>query len=329
MRTLIYGTGPIGRWLALRLHREGMDVTLLARGPTYGTLAERGVEVVDGLTGRRTSGRVRLANRLDAEDRYDLVVVALRKSARLPVCSVLARNPHLGHIVFLGNDVSGFREYTRYLAAESVMLGFPGVGGGWDERTGKLVILDRGKPRAPAGPLFLGELDGPARARTHRIAGFLESAGIDARVEEDMDGWLKYHFAFVAPLAGAIFEKAGDVRAVARDEAALRRFCGACRQAGDALRRAGYHRRRPPVFNLFYWVPRWLEPSVFRRLFDSRAAEIRFGLHARAAAPELLEMAEEFEVLKKRTGSATPDLDALLRRLPHRGPRWRRAEAVS
>ncbi len=34
MKTLIYGAGPIGQWLALRLHRAGRDVALLARGET-------------------------------------------------------------------------------------------------------------------------------------------------------------------------------------------------------------------------------------------------------------------------------------------------------
>ena len=29
MKTLVYGAGPIGRWLALRLHQGGKDVTLL------------------------------------------------------------------------------------------------------------------------------------------------------------------------------------------------------------------------------------------------------------------------------------------------------------
>ena len=35
MKTLIYGAGPIGRWLALRLQQAGQDVTLLARNGTY------------------------------------------------------------------------------------------------------------------------------------------------------------------------------------------------------------------------------------------------------------------------------------------------------
>ena len=33
MKTLIYGAGPIGRWMALRLHEAGRDVTLLDAVP--------------------------------------------------------------------------------------------------------------------------------------------------------------------------------------------------------------------------------------------------------------------------------------------------------
>jgi len=48
MGTLIYGSEPIGRWLALRLHQAGRDVTLLARNETYRLLEEHGIEIVDG-----------------------------------------------------------------------------------------------------------------------------------------------------------------------------------------------------------------------------------------------------------------------------------------
>ncbi len=64
MRTLIYGAGPIGRWLALRLRKSGADVTLLARGATYRLLEKNGVEIVDGLTGETHVARVDL--RLEA-----------------------------------------------------------------------------------------------------------------------------------------------------------------------------------------------------------------------------------------------------------------------
>jgi 2-dehydropantoate 2-reductase len=314
MKTLIFGAGPIGRWLALRLQQTGQDVTLLARGETYRSLEQRGIEIVDGLTGERLAARVKLVDRLEAEDRYDLVVVAMQKASRVAVCPVLAQNENLKNILFFGNDVSGFHHYLDHLPEDNVLLGFPGVGGGWDGAD--LVVMDREKPKGRHGEIFIGELDGATRARTLEIEGLFEAADIKVSLEGNMDGWLKYHFAFMAPTAGVIFMKGGDMRAVAADKQAIHQYCRACREAGNVLRKVGYRRRQPGVFNLYYWLPRWLEPMVFSKLFGSRSAEVRFGLHARAVGPELLELAEEFAELRVQAGMETPNLDALLDCVP-------------
>ena len=314
MKTLIYGAGPIGRWLALRLQQADQDVTLLARGQTYRSLDERGIEIVDGLDGRLHTARVKLVERLDPKDHYDLVVVAMQKSSRLAVCPTLSENKNLENILFLGNDVSGLLQYMDHLPEEKILLGFPMLGGGWEGSD--LVIMDREKTNAPLGEIPIGELDGSVRPRTIQIKNLFEAAGIGVSIEKDMDGWLKYHFAFMAPTAGVIFAKGGDMRAVAADREAIHHYCIACREAGDVLREIGYRRRQPPIFNLYYWLPRWLEPVVFGKLFTSRSAEIRFGLHARGVGPELHEMAEEFEVLKRLAGMKTPHLDMLLDCVP-------------
>jgi 2-dehydropantoate 2-reductase len=327
MRTLIFGAGPIGRWLALRLHEAGRGVTLLARNKMYRSLHQNGIEIVDGLTGERLVAKVKLVDRLDPEDRYDLVVVAMQKASRLAVCPVLAQNEHLKNILFLGNDVSGFHHYLDHLCKESVLLGFPGAGGGWDG--GDLVVMDRDKPKAHRGEIFIGELDGTTRARTLQVKELFEAAHIKVSLEKSIDNWLKYHFAFMAPTAGVIFMKGGDMRAVAADREAIQLYCRACREAGNVLRKAGYRKRQPPVFNLYYWLPRWLEPMVFSKFFGSRGAEVRFGLHARSVGPELLEMAEEFAVLKTQAGMETPSLDALLDHVPRPQPRLDREEAAS
>jgi len=199
MKTLIYGAGPIGQWLALRMHQSGQDVTLLARHETYRSLQKHGIEIVDGLTGERLNARVKLVDRLDREDQYDLVVVAMQKAARLAVCPILARNEHLKNILFVGNDVAGTRRYLDHLSADQVLLGFPGLGGGLEGTD--LVIMDREKPNAHHGEIFLGELDGAIRNRTLEINQLFEAADIKVSIEKDMDGWLKYHFAFIAPTA--------------------------------------------------------------------------------------------------------------------------------
>ena len=327
MKTLVYGAGPIGRWLALRLHQAGKNVTLLARNQTYRSLQRDGVEIVDGLTGERLAARVKLVDRLDPEDRYDLVVVAMQKSSREAVCPTLARNEHVKNILFLGNDVSGFQHHLDHLPEDRVLLGFPRLGGGWDGAD--LVVMDREKPSAPRGEIFIGELDGATRSRTVQIKKLFEAADIKVSIEKDMDGWLKYHFAFMAPTAGVIFMKGGDLGAVAADKKAIQHYCRACREAGDVLREIGYRRRQPPVFNLYYWLPRWLEPMVFSKLFASRSAEVRFGLHARTVGPELLELAEEFATLKRLAGMETPDLDALLDHVPRPRPSADRMEVAS
>jgi len=314
MKTLIYGAGPIGRWLALRLHQAGQDVTLLARNSTYRALVARGIVIVDGLTGERLTARPKLVDRLGPDDRYDLVVVAMQKSGRIAVCPTLAANRNLKNILFLGNDVSGFQKYVNWLSSDTILLGFPGVGGGWDGDD--LVIMEREKADAPIGKIYIGELDGSIRNRTVQIKNLLAAAGIGVSIEKDMDGWLRYHFAFMAPTAGVVFAKDGDMRAVASDSEAIHLYCRACREAGDVLRKIGYRRRQPPVFNLYYWLPRWLEPVIFGKLFASRGAEIRFGLHVQVVGPELREMAEEFEVLQRLAGLKTPNLNVLLDCVP-------------
>ena len=310
MKTLIYGAGPIGQWLALRLHQAGTDVTLLARNPTFETLERDGVVIVDGLTGERMAAQVPLVDHLGPKDRYDLVVVTMQRQNRLAVCPVLARNPHLQNILFLGNDVAGFRRYLDHLPEKKVLLGFPGVGGGW--RGEDLVVMDREDPDGSLGEIFIGEIDGIKRMRTWLIGKLFEAAGIRVHHERDIDGWLKYHFAFMAPTAAAVLEKGGDLRAVAGDPELIHRYCRACREAGDVLRKVGYHRRQPGIFNLYYWLPRWLEPKVFGKLFGSANSEIRFGLHARTVGPELLDLADEFKTMAMLVGMKTPTFDELL-----------------
>jgi len=160
------------------------------------------------------------------------------------------------------------------------------------------------------------------------IRRLFEAAGIKVSIELDIDGWLKYHFAFMAPTAGIIFMKGGDLRAVAADKEAIHQYCRACREAGNVLRRIGYRKRQPHVFNLYYFLPQSLEPVVFSSLFGSRSAEVRFGLHARTVGPELLDLAEEFAVLKTLVGMETPDLDALLDYVPQ-GPAPEQMEVAS
>ena len=317
MRTLIYGAGPIGRWLALRLHQGGADVTILARGATLETLRRDGVVIHDGFSGQPSSAAVPVVETLDPSDNYELVIVPMRKSARLEVHPILAQAPGLGCVLLVGNDVTGTRACLEHLPQEKVLLGFATCGGGHDGE--RMVMVDSSKPGGALRPLHLGALEGPTTALARQVAGFLEGAGVPAKLEDDMEGWLMYHFAFVGPIAGVVLAAGGELLAVAQDKDALRRFQRACRQAGDVLAACGHTRRQPPIFNLFYWIPAWLAPTVFRPIFDSPFSQVAFGLHMNDIGGELGELADEFATLQARAGLATPELDTLMAHI-HRSP---------
>jgi len=310
MKTLIYGAGPIGQWLALRLDRAGRDVTLLARGETLAKLRANGVVLVDGYTGEKLTAHVGLVDRIEPEDAYDLVIVPMRKSSRLAVCSALAANSKLENILFLGNDISGFHRYFDVLPKEKVLLGFPSTGGGMEGED--LVFVDRDKSNGKTRPIHIGELDGELTERMKRIQELFAGTDVPVSLEKNIDGWLKYHFAFVVPMAGAVLKCNNDVRAVGSNKKVLRQYVLACRDAGNVLRKAGYPKRQPPIFNLFYWTPLWIAPNVFKPLFDSRFAEVAIGLHLNAIGNEFAQMVDEFSQLQAKARIDTPNLDDLL-----------------
>ena len=310
MKVLIYGSGPIGRWLALRLHNAGKDVTMLARNETYQNLKQEGISLVDGFSNLRETAQVKLVQSLVPDDKYDLIVVAMRKSSRMEACPVLSQNKHIEHVIFMGNDISGFQDYCDHLPTEKILLGFPNAGGGWEGED--LIFVDAEKPGRKRDGLYIGELDGSIRNRTRKIKRLFESAGLPVSLETDIEGWLKYHFAFIGPTSGLILKNNGDLQAAATDKAGIRRYVMACREAGNVLRKVGFKKRQPPIFNIYYWLPLWLAPRVFGRLLTSRRAEVAFGLHAKAVGSELRELKSEFLTDHKKAGIKTPALDELL-----------------
>jgi 2-dehydropantoate 2-reductase len=315
MKTLIYGAGPIGRVYAYFLQQAGKDVTLLAREMTYRSISENGIVLRDGYTDEIETVKLKTIERLNPTDEFDIVMVAMSKSSRLAVCPVLAENPNLKHLIFVGNDISGFKKYTDLLPPEKILLGFPSAGGGIEDNV--LIYVDRDKEKGKRDPLYLGELERPPGERTRRLKAFFESADIPVKLVDDMDGWLKYHVAFVAPVAGVYFKCGRDIKAIQRDEDAIRIYIRACREAGNVLRAAGYRKRQPFIFNLYYWVPEGLNVKIFRdKFFGSRFVEVAMGMHAQAIGDELKDLVQEFKDLQAETSVETPHLDHLLSFIP-------------
>jgi len=309
MKTLIYGAGPLGSLYAHRLIQAGNDVTILARGQRYEQLLADGFALVDEMTGAKEESSAHVVDELRPEDRYDLVIVLIRKNKLPPIFKILAANAHVKSILFMGNNALGFKSYLDALPEAKLLFGFPGAGGGVDEHV--VHYADREKPGGKRRSVTIGELDGETRDRTQAIKSLFETAGIPVDLTQDIDGWLKYHVALVSPLVNALYKHDCDNYELAKDKTTMRAMVRAAKEGGRVLHDLGYIKRQPFQFNLFYWLPEILNVKAIQGLVGSKFAEVAFARHARAARDEMGELADEFQSLVEQTSIATPNINLL------------------
>lgn len=309
MKTLFFGAGPLGILYAHRLHESGADVTVLARGEKHALLKAGRLSLVNGFTEERVVPGFKVVDHLRKEDHHDLVVVLVRKNKIASVLEALSHCPNLGNILFMGNNVLGFDAYTSALPREKLLFGFPGAGGGWEENA--IRYVDSESPGAKRMPVRIGEADGVERERTREIKSVFENADVPVEVVTDIDGWLKYHAAFVIPIGLGIYRYGCDLKALASDKESLRLIVRSARECGNVLKAIGYTKRQPFKFNLFYWLPERITAKIFKKMLTSRYAEVAFAMHAAAARDEFAELTRDFMSLVDRTEVNTPSFNAL------------------
>lgn len=309
MKTLIFGAGPIGSVYAYLLHKAGKDVTILARNKHFDFIKENGVVLVNEFTGKRDAVKMNVVDKLDENDSYDLVVVAMRKNNIRSVLPVLSSNRHIKNILFIGNNALGFDAYLEHLPKEKVLFGFGRAGGGRKDHV--VHYIDSGKPNGKRMPVAIGEIDGEMKERTQQIKAFFESAEVPVEVVKDMDGWLKYHIAMVFPMCAVLLKNDCDNSKLAENKEDVRCCLRASKEAGNVLKALGYTKRQPFRFNLFYWMPEYLVVKIFQKILSTKFAEIAFAMHARAAADEFKEHADDFKTLIDKTSVKTPNIDKL------------------
>jgi len=308
MRTLIIGAGPLGSLYTYLLHKSGKDVTLLARGDHYDFIEKNGLILINEFTGEKTVEKVRIIDRLHAEDEYDLVIVLMRKNSVLKLLPELGQHKYLDHILIMGNNANGFDEYLKYLPTEKILFGFPGGGGSRINHVAH--YIDSEKKGGPRMPITIGEMNGKVRARTHQIQKLFETSQVPVKVVDDIDSWLKYHVAFVLPVAGALL-KSGDNYNLAVDSYTIKQYIMAVREGGKVLAALGYHKSYNPKLKLFSLFPKWLLVKILRKVFDSKFAEVAMMMHVKAAKDEMMELANEFSTLVAKSNVSFPNLEHL------------------
>ena len=209
----------------------------------------------------------------------------------------------------MGNNMAGFEAYLKYLPKEKILFGFPGGGGSRFEHVAH--YIDSEKPGGARMPVTIGELDGKTRDRTVRIQELFESSDVPVKIVDDIDSWLKYHVAFILPVAGALL-KSGDNYKLAKDHATIKQYIMAVREGGKVLKTLGYTKSYNPKQNLFSIFPKWLLVRILSKVFDSKFAEVAMMMHVNSARDEMIELTQEFRALQKQSGVATHSFDSLM-----------------
>jgi 2-dehydropantoate 2-reductase len=303
MKILIVGAGVIGSFNAARLREAGQDVTLLARGQRLADLREHGVVLEDFRTGRRTTTKVPLVDRLGPEDAYDLAIVVMRRNQIPSVLPMLAQNHRIPSVLFLGNNAAGSQDLIDALGRERVLLGMGNAGGA---RQGYVVHYLWARWMV----LLFGELDGVTTPRAQAIATIFRSAGFSVRIVKNVDAYLKTHAAGLPALAGAAYLAGGRVRQLAHSPQSLKLYVQAFREAVRALRAIGIP-LRPSATRLVEWIPAPVLVFLMRFFLDSRLAAMGAQPHLDAAVDEMKELADEFRVILRQSRLPSPASDVL------------------
>jgi len=307
MRILVYGAGVLGSLYAARLHDADQDVTILARGERLAAIREHGIVIRDEATGLMTTSLVPVIDDLSPDDRYDLVMVVVRRDQLSGVLPALAGSVATPNVLFMGNNASGPAELVAALGRERVMLGFPSAGG---------TILDGVvHARVASGrtfPTMIGELDGQTTERAREIAGVLGSAGFRVSIGCCMDAWLKTHAALVVPIAGAIYAAGDDMPRLARTPDLGILAVRAVREGFAALRALDIP-IVPTGYSRLMALPEGLLAGYLARVADSERARLMLARHALAARGEMSMLAAEVRELATRAQVEMPAFERLVR----------------
>lgn len=308
MKICVIGAGILGSYYTSRLHEGGLDVTLLARGARLKSLKERGILLKNFFTGQTHVVRVK-AEQKPEPGGYDLVLIFVRMdqlSALLPLLESMETSKDF---LFMGNNITGFKDEETVLGKQRLLAGFGGVGGKREDET--VVYVDAPGPyKKRYDRIILGELGYRDRDRINRIKAAFAKAGIQTFLSKDIRSWLVTHGMVISALAGGIYKHASDNYALAEDEAALLLMINAIKEGVKVLQSLKIE-ILPTKYRVFKYVPsRWLL-GAFRRSIGSSFAEIGLAGHADAAKGEINLLTEGIKVLIKKSGKTTPALDAL------------------
>lgn len=308
MRILVYGAGVQGSIYGGLLARSGHEVTFLARGLRAAQLGRE--LILKGALGDIDVAIARpvLATHLNPEDRYDICLVTVRRDQIDAILPSLAASA-IPLIAFMHNHADGSQALRDLVGVERCVVAFPGAGGAIDaDGTVHYALIAEQPTMVGQGPEF--------GAGSKVLREILRATGLRVTTTPDPDAWLRRHAVMVAALTGALWRYDCDASALVRSRDGIRDFVRAVREGYRALDTVAVAPAPLPLRAIFVWVPLPLSIAYWRRYLSGPRGEILFAAHARHAAGEMAQVADEVLLLMRQSRIATPIFDRLRASIP-------------
>jgi 2-dehydropantoate 2-reductase len=301
-RILVIGAGVNGSAIASCFFNADINVTVLARGMRYEQLRDEGIVIEDPFKNTRSITRVPVINSLDTQDRYDFILVIVRKNQVADLLPVLAQNKS-PNIVFMGNNLSGPEEFVRILGRERVMMGAVYAAGKRDGSVIRAILI-----RSIAAPF--GEIDGTITPRLEQLINLLHEAGFKAKQSTNIVDDQTTHAVGVALIGKLVIKHGGNVKDLARSKDDLLLFIKARREAHQVLRVMGRH--IPWSESVMGIIPRFVQLMGFKLLLNSRLGEVGLAWHVSQAPDEVQQLDMELQALVDKADLPAPSIRKIL-----------------
>lgn len=311
MRILMLGRGVIATIYGQAFQHSGHQVDHLVRP---GRAAEYGdsvqTDVIDGRRGplgrqTRSTSPTRLVESIDTDDAYDLVVLSVSHHRLQEAVATLA--PHIGDatVLVLGNVWDEPLAAVAPLAADRVLFGFPGAGGGFD--------ADGVLHGAVLRSVRLGTT-GTAPERRELVRSVFQRAGFTVQDEDDIRGWLWLHFVLDAGMFAQALQS-GGLATMVGDRQALREAFLIGRELLPVLEARGVDLSRHRSTTLPVRRPGVTAAVVAAATALAPIARASLAAHDDPTAAEPLAVLEDVRRTAATLGIPTPRLDRAARRV--------------
>ncbi|MGW4561747.1 ketopantoate reductase family protein [Streptomyces sp. NPDC004561] len=306
-RIAVIGAGAIGSTFALKLAASGHEVTMVVRNARRREALER-----DGLRGKPRRGAAERADvRVTAslDDNYDLVIVPVQRPQIESLVPALAANGS-ARIMFMFNNASDADRWVGEIGADRLVWGFPAILAKVSDETVGYSIVSRA-----VQVTTIGRPDGVIDEDLRSVGSVFSSAAIPTIVSPVIDGWLKTHAAFVAPMVAAAFLPGRSGSGPRLSWSSARELGAAVRSGMRAVRRSGAT-VAPGNMRAMPFVPGPVLTAMFWAMFATPAGKGMVSQVSDSVAAESAMLLDELSQLAEAAGVDPAPLARLAARIP-------------